>query len=327
MKLSFNLLSAIMLLALLSPLASATAATTVSISNENLSVRLDLLGAQLRSIHHPATDVEYLWQGHPDYWIQRAPNMFPVCVRFKDDRFTYRGDEYTMPFLGLAHTADFATTTLARHRVVQTMESTPATREYYPFDFKINIVSELDGLTLTQRYEVTNTGDNTLYFALGGHPGFNTPITNGRTRDDYDLVFSKRLTTTRPWVIDGLIQTDLTAFLNNEDRLSIGDPRVPPSGMFLRDHASRQIGIGRTGRPPYVTVDLGDFPNTNIWTPPGMPYACIEPMLGHHDLQETPEAIEDKSFLISLPADQTHTYTYTITINPNEGAAALRSAE
>ena len=111
MKLSFNLLSAIMLLALLSPLASATAATTVSISNENLSVRLDLLGAQLRSIHHPATDVEYLWQGHPDYWIQRAPNMFPVCVRFKDDRFTYRGDEYTMPFLGLAHTADFATAT------------------------------------------------------------------------------------------------------------------------------------------------------------------------------------------------------------------------
>lgn len=293
MKSSLYRLSAIMLLALLSPLTSATAATTVSISNEDLSVSLDLLGAQLRSIHHPATDVEYLWQGHPDYWEERAPNMFPVCVRFKGDRFTYRGGEYTMPFLGLAHTADFATTTLARHRVVQTMESTPATREHYPFDFKLNIVSELDGLTLTQRYEVTNTGDNTLYFALGGHPGFNIPITGGRTRSDYELVFSQAMTTSRQWVAESLIQTDTAEFLNNEDRLNIGDPRVPSSGMFLQDHSSRQIGVARAGEAPYVTVDLGDFPNTNLWSPPGMPYACIEPMVGHHDLQETPEAIED----------------------------------
>jgi hypothetical protein len=54
-----------------------------------------------------------------------------------------------------------------------------------------------------------------------------------------------------------------------------------------------------------------------------MPYACIEPMVGHHDLQETLESIEAKPFLIKHPAGETRTYAYTITIVPEEGTPAL----
>ncbi|MBT5901464.1 MAG: hypothetical protein HOH58_05080 [Opitutaceae bacterium] len=296
---------------------------TVTIQGDHLTVTLETEGAQLKSIKHTATGTEYLWQGDPEFWAERAPNMFPVCVRFKDHQFTYQNQPYEMPFLGLAVTHEFDTTQHRSDFVRQTMTSSSGTRAHYPFPFRLDIESEINGLTLTQRYVITNHGTTPMYYALGGHPGFNTPLSHGRTRDDYEIVFSERLTTHRTEIADGLQQSNRIPFLDNEDRLRLGDERVPPSGMFLREHASRQIGIARTGRDPYIMVDLGDFPNTNLWTPPGMPYACIEPMVGHHDLQETLAAIEAKPFLIKHPGGETRSYTYTITIVPEEGTPAL----
>jgi galactose mutarotase-like enzyme len=296
---------------------------TVTIQGDHLTVVLETEGAQLKSIQHTSTGTEYLWQGDPEYWAERAPNMFPVCVRFKDHQFTYQNQPYEMPFLGLAVTNHFDTTQHRSDFVRQTMVSSSATRVHYPFPFQLDIESEVNGLTLTQRYVITNHGTTPMYYALGGHPGFNTPLTHGRTRNDYEIVFSERMTTHRTEIADGLQQSHRIPFLKNEDRLRLGDERVPPSGMFLREPPSRQIGIARTGKNPYVVVDLGDFPNTNLWTPPGMPYACIEPMVGHHDLQETLESIEAKPFLIKHPAGETRTYAYTITIVPEEGTPAL----
>lgn len=312
------------LLVMVSPLALADRTPdSVTITNDQLTVQLETAGAQLLSIRHAPTGTEYLWQGDPAYWANRSPNMFPVCVTFKDEHFTYRNQPYHMPRMGLVHDAPFKTTRQSDALVRQTFASGSKTRVHYPFPFRLHIESELDGLTLIQRYIVINEGPEPMYYALGGHPGFNTPLTGDRTRDDYELIFSEKLDNYRPEVAASLIQSNQIRFLQNEDRLRLGDERVPAGGMFLREPPSRQIGVGLTGRPAYVTVDLGDFPNTNIWTPPGMPYACIEPMVGHHDLQDTAEAIEVKPFLIKQPGGTTRTYTYTITIHPAEGMRAL----
>ena len=78
----------------------------VVISNGQLTVAIHPVGAELMSIQS-GNGREYLWQGDPHYWAGRAPIMFPVNVRFKDERFTYKGREYYMPRMGLAVTADF----------------------------------------------------------------------------------------------------------------------------------------------------------------------------------------------------------------------------
>jgi len=297
---------------------------TVTISNDHLSVTLAEKGAELQSIRHVDTDTEYLWQGDPEYWAARSPNMFPVNVRFKDHRFTYKGKDYEMPFLGLVVDAKLPVKRVNKGRVVHVLESSKETLKYYPFPFRLEILSEVTELELIQRYTVTNTGKETMYFALGGHPGLNAPFIHGRTRSDYELCFSTKMNVDRTVISDGLQTDESIAFLHNEDRLSLGDPRVPDSGLFLRNHDSRQISLALKGRNPYVTVDLQDFPNTNMWSPPGMPYACIEPMVGHHDLVDSPLAIEEKSYLTKLSAGQSKSFQYRIIVHPKEGVRALK---
>jgi galactose mutarotase-like enzyme len=312
-----------MFLALASPLAAGSG--EVVISGKELSVTVANKGAELQSIRHLPTGIEYLWQGDPEYWRNRAPNMFPVNVRFKDNRFTYKGKPYEMPRMGVAMEADFKLLedTGNPQSVVHVLQSTDDSLKHYPFPFRLEVTSAINGLTLIQRYRVTNLGSETMYFALGGHPGFRTPLDDGRTRGDYQYVFSMVMKTDRNVISNSLVTNTFVPYLDNEDRLSLDDDRIPDGGMFLQDHDSRQIGVALKGRKPYVSVDLQDFPNTNLWSPPGMPYACIEPMVAHHDFEKTKEAIEEKTYLISLPAGESRTYQYTITIDPEEGAKAL----
>lgn len=290
-----------------------------------MAVTLATRGAELQNIVHVPTGTEYLWQGDAEFWAARSPNMFPVNVRFKDHKFSYKGKEYEMPILGLIVDADMEVvagkdSTTVRH----VLESSAETLKRYPFPFRYEILSMLAGTELVQQYTITNKGTETMYFALGGHPGFRTPLAKGRTRADYEYVFSQKLTNDRPVILEGMHRKYQVPYLENEDRLSLGDSRVPNAGMFLRDHPSRQIGIALKGEPPYVTVDLGDFPNTNLWSPPGVPYACIEPMVSHHDPIWAPLEIDKKSHLEQLAAGDSRTYTYRIRIHPEQGTKALR---
>lgn len=298
--------------------ATGLANELVTIENNWLRVSVDSYGAELQSIRHKHTDTEYLWQGDPAYWQARAPVMFPVNVRFKDERFSYQGNTYEMPRMGLAVISEFETFLEEDGEAVTlSMAANEMTRRHYPFEFLFDVAYRLEGNRLVNEYRVANNGSETMYFALGGHPGFRTPLTKGRSRGDYEISFSKRLNLDRVEIKDSLIQTTRVPFLDKERRFALDDPRIPNGGMFQTDMPARKIGIGLAGTLPYVTVDLGDFPNVNIWTPPGMPFVCVEPMVAHHDIQESPLAIDEKPFLIPVKPGEAKTYAFSIIITQN----------
>ncbi len=297
---------------------TALTADLVTIENNWLRVSIDPYGAELQSIRHKNTETEYLWQGDPEHWANRSPVMFPVNVRFKDERFSYRGKTYEMPRMGLAMISDFETfPSEDGEAVTLSLRANEMTRQYYPFEFVFDATYRLESNRLVNEYRVSNNGSETMYFALGGHPGFRTPLDNGRARSDYEISFSKRLERDRAEIKESLIQTTRVPFLENERKFTLDDPRIPSGGMFQKDMPARKIGVGLAGMLPYVTVDLGDFPNVNIFTPPGKPFVCIEPMVAHHDIQESPLAIEEKPFLISLEPGEAKTYAFTIIVTHN----------
>ncbi len=115
--------------------ATAIGSEIVSIENDVLRVSINARGAELWSVRHKDSGTEYLWQGDPEYWENRAPVMFPVDVRFKDNRFTYKGITYEIPKMGMAVYSDFE---VEKRRdgqsVVFSMSSNEETRKRYRED-------------------------------------------------------------------------------------------------------------------------------------------------------------------------------------------------
>ena len=138
------------------------------LENERLRVEVNPQGAELQRIVDKKNNSEILWIGDSSYWQAQAPVMFPVNVRFKDEKYTYQGREYIMPRMGLAVLNTFSVQPESDlHKAVLTYNHSPKSREYYPFDFDFEITYELEEHQLINRFSLTNHGSDTMYFALG----------------------------------------------------------------------------------------------------------------------------------------------------------------
>ena len=73
----------------------------ITIQNQNLKLAVDTLGAQMMSLRS-GDGLEYLWQGDPRFWSDRAPTLFPFIGRLTDNRCRVLGKEYPMGIHGFA---------------------------------------------------------------------------------------------------------------------------------------------------------------------------------------------------------------------------------
>ena len=88
---------------------------------------------------------------------------------------------------------------------------------------------------------------------------------------------------------NSLLKDSVAPFLQNETTLGFDDDRIPNTGIFIKDSVITKIGLAKSGQKPYISLILGNFPNVNIWSPPGYPFVCIEPMASHHDFEDSPK--------------------------------------
>ena len=158
-----------------------------TITNGTLTVSAETLGAQLKEIRG-AGGAQYLWPGQADIWGDRAPVLFPYVARLTGGKYTYRGKSYSLPIHGFASGAEFACEA-GEEELRFTICDTPETRACYPFPFRFTVAYRLAGNTLTQEYTVENTGEETMWFGLGAHPGFRVPLEEGLDFTDYCLEF------------------------------------------------------------------------------------------------------------------------------------------
>ena len=124
-----------------------------TIHNDVMTVTIDELGAQLMSIT-AADGTEYLWSGK----------------------------EYEMTRHGFAKRTAFSPADQGRANLTLRMTDTPESRESYPFSFRFDVSYVLEGDTLAVVYAVENRGHETMYFGIGGHPGFRVPLEEGLRR-------------------------------------------------------------------------------------------------------------------------------------------------
>jgi len=121
--------------------------------------------------------------------------MFPVNVRFKNNTFYYKGVKYNMPKMGIIKDSPGNLVFKTKDELILKFSPNQITlSENYPFLYELTVRYRLIGSKVLNEFVIKNNGDEKIYFALGGHPGFNCWLNEGRTRKTMLYLFLRRQT-------------------------------------------------------------------------------------------------------------------------------------
>lgn len=155
-----------------------------TIKNQKLTLEISSRGGEFQSIRD-AQGREYLWQGDAATWTDRGPNLFPYIGRMTDQSYTYQGQTYHMDIHGFLPTAELNLVEHKEEELTLRLEDSPETERQYPFKFVLDITWKLENEKISITYLVKNTDDKTIYFGIGGHPGFQIPFEDDLKFEDY----------------------------------------------------------------------------------------------------------------------------------------------
>ena len=287
-----------------------------TIKNAQMSVTIESLGAELQSILG-ANGVEYLWQGDPKYWSGRALNIFPYVARLTNGQYELDGKTYSMRIHGLAPYKDFAVTEQKEDKIVFTFASDEESLVHYPRAFVFHIVYELVGNVLRTTYLVENKDARTMYFGIGGHPGFNVPLDPKKAFTDYRIRFGefcspRSVGLTAACFLDG---TDTPFALEDGCKLPLAHDLFDHDAIVLKDMA-RCVTI-EANDGPSVTVRFPGMPYLGIWHMPhtDAPYVCIEPWCSLPSTQDKIAVFEEQPDLICVEAGKAYENIWEIELN------------
>ena len=284
------------------------------ISNDNLQVVVSEYGSELQSILSK-DQVEYLWQGDPAYWSGRAPTIFPYVGRLTEGSYYFQNKRYELPIHGFAPTQQFSLSEKTTNSMTLSIEDSNQIRQKYPFRFCFSTRYELHGDILIVTYIVENRDDKTMYFGLGGHPGFNIPLELGLTFEDYSLTFSEPCNPLRVSLSDDayVLEDDKEFPLKNDRELPLQHNLFDRDAIILKQIAPGASLASKKGKHG-VTMLFPDYPMLGIWhtTKSDAPFVCLEPWSSLPSRSGVIEHLETQPGLIQLEASGTYTISYQL---------------
>ena len=245
----------------------------VSLRHGRLSAVVDPMGAQLLSLQLDGR--EYLWQGDPRFWARRAPVLFPIVGSLRDGRAESAQGPCAMGRHGIARNYEHAVVDRAADgsSVACELRDSAETRAAYPYGFKLNMTYAITGeATLSQTFRVTNTGDATLPFCVGGHPAFNVPMGDAvdEAFEDYVLKFARPWSCTLPVIgEDGLMSWD-NAFEcpQGSDTVALTHASFAHDALMFTDVPGSVLTLLGTNSGHGVRVEFPGRLNRGRGTPP-----------------------------------------------------------
>ncbi len=289
-----------------------------AIENDKLKVIVSTKGAELQSIYGKTTNFEYLWQGSEEFWKSKATNIFPNCGRLWEGKYLYKGNTYELPCHGFVKLYEFEVVSFAPKKITLKLTESEETKKVYPFNFSLSITYSLEGNTLKTEFLVENTGDGTLPFALGGHPGFNVPLEEGLEFNDHYLEFENKCRAKK------LALSPSCFYMGENVPFTLKASKIIPlkHSMFNND-AIFLTGVDKTvtlksdKTERYVKVKSPEMPNVGFWHNPKTkaPFVCIEPWVGVPGLDGVVEDFETRDNFIQLPSGEKYVNGFEIEVN------------
>lgn len=287
-----------------------------TIENEALKVQISDRGAELMSIQ-TKDGTEYLWQGDEAYWGDRALNLFPYIARLTEGKYTLDGRTYHMDIHGFVKGSVLEVQEQEAGRIAFRLTQSEETLKQYPFDFVYRVRYELEGSRLSVVFSVENPNGRTMYFGIGGHPGFFVPMEEGLAFEDYYLQFDEEKNPVR-------VGISPTCFVDGNDReyplaeggkLPLAHSLFDDDAIVLRDMA-KAVTIKSDRGSKAVRVEYPGMDYLGIWHMPhtDAPYVCIEPWSSLPSRQDVVEDLSTQPGLVHLPAGETYENRWVIRI-------------
>ncbi len=285
------------------------------IKNNDLTVKISTLGAELQSIKKD--NIEYLWQGDEKSWKNKATNIFPYVGKMTEGKYIYKGQTYEMGSHGLARHIDFSVEEKEDEKITFKMSSNEDTLKNYPFLFDYFITYELKENTIFITSKVVNKDEKTMYFGLGGHPGFITPIDKGLSFDDYYLQFDNDCIVNNIRVTEkGLIRGKEEFSLKDNKILNLKHSLFDDDALIFENMAKGvTLKTDKDSKSVYVKYDNMTY--LGIWHTPKteVDFVCIEPWTSLSSRDGIIEDIEKQDNLVALDAKKEYENTWSIGIN------------
>ena len=178
-------------------------------------------------------------------------------------------------------------------------------------------VNVLEGDTVVVVYAVENRGHETMYFGIGGHPGFRVPLEEGKRFEDYRLTFARPSRPCRVLLSDSYMLSGHDAPYPLEDgaTLPLRHGLFDDDAIILKNFErtmTLSAGEGTHG----LTLSCPQMRYLGIWHQPktDAPYVCLEPWASLPSRQDVVEDLTQQNDLVSLEPGQHYENRWTITI-------------
>ncbi|WP_317368360.1 aldose 1-epimerase family protein [uncultured Tyzzerella sp.] len=286
-----------------------------TIKNDILNIEISSFGAELQSIKK--NNVEYLWQGDEKSWKNRATNIFPFIGRMQEGKYTYKGKAYEMGSHGLARHTDFIVDKAEDNKIIFKMTSNEDTLKNYPFVFDYFITYEIKDNTLFITSKVVNKDSKPMYFGIGGHPGFITPINRSLNFEDYYLEFDNCFNPNNIRVSQIGLVTHKEAFPLKDNKILNLTHSLFDNDALILDNLSKGVTLKSDKDDKSVYVKYENMTYLGIWHTPkeNVDFVCIEPWTSLPGRGGIIEDIEKQDSLICLDASKEYENTWSISIN------------
>ena len=289
------------------------------LENAGLSVSVDSLGAELKSLRKLSTDTEYLWDGNPEFWGETSPVLFPFVGSLNKGSYRYGGKEYSMLKHGFAKNMEFELLRQREDELCFLLRADESTKEMYPFDFELEIgyrFDRTDENKLVVSWKVTNCGGQEMYFSSGGHPGFLCPPDGKGVQTDCRLLFdTKDKIVSRVVGAGSLLSEHTREYILRDGVLDITEDLFAEDALVIEQDQVHKISLCDGSSRPFVTVSF-DAPLLALWAPAkkNVPFVCVEPWYGRGDRETFAGELSQREYGNKLAPSEVFYAEYTIEV-------------
>ena len=244
-----------------------------TLENDVAVLSVDTTNCEISSFKRKDKDIEYMWNGNPEYWKGRNPTLFPHVSSPANKILNFKGYDYKVNNHGFCRKSEFEFVQDGDDYLLFRLESNEETLKEYPYQFELYVRYTLKENRVYIDYEIINKEDGNLYFGFGQHPAFNCPLSADKNFSDYYIEFEKEdVEGYRLPLSYELFEKYPTYIINN-----------PQSRIFTLSDGTNKVRM-------YIDDKYKIFA---LWTPHA-PFVCLEPWVNTIDADDITTPFEQR---------------------------------